>query len=147
MKTPIELPSGQILDLSRCITLKALNDSSYELIMEGYHQSLPISTIDALRLKQIFLARKEIPVWTAEEQQERNKIAMAKLQAMIDRDATKTFSPEAEQIFAEFQKIVDEQRSDGQNCFPHDSTTRFQHTQQGMQSKQCAREIHQIVWG
>jgi hypothetical protein len=83
MKTPIELPSGQILDLSRCITLKALNDSSYELIMEGYPQSLPISMIDALRLKQILLARKEIPVWTPAEQQKRNKIAMAKLQAML----------------------------------------------------------------
>jgi hypothetical protein len=117
MKTPIELPSGQILDLSRCITLKALNDSSYELIMEGYPQSLPISMIDALRLKQILLAREEIPVWTPSEQQERNKIAMAKLQAMIDQDATKTFSPEAEQIFAEFQKTVDEQRPDGQKLF------------------------------
>jgi hypothetical protein len=117
MKTPIELPSGQILDLSRCITLTIGNDNSYELIMEGYHQSLPISMIDALRLKQILLARKEIPVWTPAEQQERNKIAMEKLQVMIDQDSTRTFSPEAEKFFEEFQKTVDEQRPEGQKLF------------------------------
>jgi hypothetical protein len=117
MKTPVELPSGQILDLSRCIFLRLAKDNEYELMMEGYQQSIQISTPDALRLKQLLIARKDIPVWNPVEQQERNEAAMQKLQEIIDRDKDKSYSPEAQSFFEEFQQRVDEQRPIGQKLF------------------------------
>jgi hypothetical protein len=117
MKTPVELPSGQILDLSRCIFLRLAKDNEYELMMEGYQQSIQISTPDALRLKQLLIARKDIPVWSPAQQQERNEAAMQKLQEIIDRDKDKSYSTEAQSFFEEFQKIVDEQRPIGQKLF------------------------------
>jgi hypothetical protein len=117
MKTPMELPSGQILDLSRCITLRLANDRQYELIVDGYQQSLQISTPDAIRLKQILGNRMEIPVWSPADQQERNQAAMTRLQEIIDRDEHKPYSPEAQSFFEEFQHLVDEQRPTGQKLF------------------------------
>ena len=117
MKTPVELPSGQILDLSRCLTLRLAKDDEYELLMEGYQQSIQISTPDAMRLKKLLITRREIPVWSSAEQQERNESAMKKLQEIIDRDQQKPYSPAAEQFFEEFQQLVDEQRPIGQKLF------------------------------
>jgi hypothetical protein len=117
MKTPVELPSDQILDLSRCIFLRLAKDNEYELLMEGYQQSIHISTPDALRLKQLLITRKDIPVWSPSQQQERNEMAMQKLKEIIDRDKDKFYSPEAQSFFEEFQQVVDEQRPIGQKLF------------------------------
>ncbi len=117
MKTPVELPSGQILDLSRCIILRSAKDDEYELLMDGYQQSIQISTSDAARLKQLLITRQDIPVWTSAQQHERNETAMRKLQEIIDRDSNKSYSPEAQSFFEEFQQVVDEQRPVGQKLF------------------------------
>ena len=117
MKTPVELPSGQILDLSRCLTLRLAKDDEYELLMEGYQQSIHISTPDAMQLKKLLITRREIPVWSSAQQQERNESAMKKLQEIIDRDQQKPYSPEAQHFFEEFQQLVDEQRPIGQKLF------------------------------
>ena len=117
MKTPVELPSGQVLDLSRCLTLRPAKDDEYELLMEGHQQSIHLSTPDATRLKKLLVTRREIPVWSPVEQQKRNELAMKKLQEIIDRDQQKPYSPEAEQFFEEFQQLVDEQRPIGQKLF------------------------------
>lgn len=117
MKTPVELPSGQILDLSRCIFLRLAKDNEYELLMEGYQQSIHISTPDALRLKQLLITRKDIPVWNPAQQLERNETAMRKLREIIDRDRDKSYSSEAQSSFEEFQQRVDEQRPIGQKLF------------------------------
>jgi hypothetical protein len=98
MKTPVELPSGQILDLSRCIILRSAKDDEYELLMDGYQQSIQISTSDAARLKQLLITRKDIPVWTPVQQQARNEMAMQKLQEIIDRDKDKSYSQEAQSL-------------------------------------------------
>ena len=117
MKTPVELPSGQILDLSRCIFLRLAKDNEYELLMDGYQQSIQISTPDALRLKQLLITRKDIPVWSPAQQQERNEIAMQKLQEIIDRDKDKSYSSEAQSFFEGFQQRVDAQRPIEQKLF------------------------------
>jgi hypothetical protein len=117
MKIPVELPSGQILDLSRCLTLRIAKDDEYELLMEGYQQSIPISVPDAVCLKQLLTNRKEIPVWSLAEQKARNEAAMKKLQEIIDREEKKPFSPENQRSFEAFQQLVDEQRPIGQKLF------------------------------
>ena len=86
MKTPVELPSGQVLDLSRCLALRPAKDDEYELLMEGYQQSIHLSTLDAVQLKKLRITRREIPVWSPVEQQKRNELAIKKLQEIIDRD-------------------------------------------------------------
>ena len=93
MKTPVELPSGQVLDLSRCLALRPAKDDEYELLMEGYQQSIHLSTLDAVQLKKLLITRREIPVWSPVEQQKRNELAMKKLQEIIDRDQQKPYSP------------------------------------------------------
>jgi hypothetical protein len=85
--------------------------------MEGYQQSIHISIPDALRLKQLLITRKDIPVWSPVQQQERNEMAMRKLQEIIDRDKDKSYSPEAQSFFEEFKERVDEQRPIGQKLF------------------------------
>jgi hypothetical protein len=82
--------------------------------MEGYQQSIHISTPDAVRLKQLLITRKDIPAWSPSQQQECNEMAIQKLKEIIDRDKDKSYSPEAQSFFEEFQQRVDEQRPIGQ---------------------------------
>jgi hypothetical protein len=117
MKTPVELPSGQLLDLSRCITLWPLHNQEYELLMEGCSQPLKISRADAMQLKQVLIDRPQIPVWSPAEQQVRNQAALQKLQEMIDGNQNRPCTPEAQQRFDEFQQLIDEQRPVGQKLF------------------------------
>ena len=66
------------------------------------------------RIYDFLITRKDIPVWNPVQQLERNETAMRKLQEIIDRDKDKSYSPEAQSSFEEFQKVVDEQRPIGQ---------------------------------
>jgi hypothetical protein len=91
MKTTVELPSGQIIDLSGFISLKPSTQNNYELILAGYDRPIDLSQSDAITLKQLLTNKSApqqqgFPVYSESEQLQRNQIAMAKLQTIIDRD-------------------------------------------------------------
>jgi hypothetical protein len=120
MKTPVELPSGQILDLDRCIALRPHTTNNYELILEGYPHSIEISAPDALQLKQLLkssLPTGVFPIRTEAEQIQRNLVAAEKLRAIIDRDRQQQPSIEAAEFFEEFKQIMDEHRPVGSKLY------------------------------
>jgi hypothetical protein len=128
MKT-VELPSGQIIDLSGFISLKPSTQiesgdtthSNYELILAGYDRPLDLSQSDAATLKQFLTNQSTLqqgfPVYSESEQRQRNQIAMAKLQKIIYRDRQQHSSIEAEQFFEDLQQIMDENRPVGKKLF------------------------------
>jgi hypothetical protein len=120
MKTPVELPSGQILDLDRCIALRLNNTDNYELILAGYPHSIEISAPDALQLKQLLkssLRTGVLTIRTEAEQLQRNLLAAEKLRAIIDRDRQQQPSIEAAEFFEEFKQIMDEHRPVGSKLY------------------------------
>lgn len=120
MKTPVELPSGQILDLDRCIALRPNTADNYELILEGYPHSIEISTPDALQLKQLLKSSPRARVFatrTEVEQLQRNLLAAEKLRAIIDRDRQQQPSIEAAEFFEEFKQIMDANRPVGSKLY------------------------------
>jgi hypothetical protein len=120
MKTPVELPSGQILDLDRCISLRPNTTNNYELILEGYPHSIEISAPDALKLKQLLKSSVRAGIFTTRtetEQIQRNLLAAEKLRAIIDRDRQQQPSIEAAEFFEEFKRIMDEHRPVGSKLY------------------------------
>ena len=121
MKTTVELPSGQIIDLSGFISLKPSTQSNYELILAGYDRPIDLSQSDAIKLKQLLNKsapqQHSFPVYSESEQLQRNQIAMAKLQTIIDRDRQQHSSIEAEKFFEDVQQIMDDNRPIGKKLF------------------------------
>jgi hypothetical protein len=121
MKTTVELPSGQIIDLSGFISLKPSTQSNYELILAGYDRPLDLSQSDAITLKQLLTNKSApqqqgFPVYSESEQLQRNQL-MAKLQTIIDRDRQQHSSIEAEKFFEDVQQIMDDNRPVGKKLF------------------------------
>jgi hypothetical protein len=120
MKTTVQLPSGQIVDLSKCISLKPSTHSDYELILSGYDRPIDLSQSDGIQLKQLLTENVSQPafaVYSETEQLQRNQIAMQRLQAIIDRDRQQDSSIEAEHFFEDLQQIMDENRPVGKKLF------------------------------
>lgn len=120
MKTTVQLPSGQIVDISKCISLKQSTHSNYELILSGYDRPIDLSQPDGIQLKQLLTANISQPafaVYAETEQLQRNQTALHKLQAIIDRDRQQDSSIEAEHFFEDLQQIMDENRPTGKKLF------------------------------
>jgi hypothetical protein len=120
MKTTVELPSGQIVDLAKCISLKPSAHSDYELILAGYDRPIDLSQSDGIQLKQLLTAKGSQPafaVYSETEQLQRNQTAMQRLQTIIDRDRQQASSIKAEQFFEDLQQIMDENRPTGKKLF------------------------------
>lgn len=120
MKTTVELPSGQIIDISRCISLKLSDHSDYELILAGYDRPIDLSQSDGIQLKQILTEKDSQPafaVYSESEQLQRNQAAIQQLRTIIDQDRQQDSSIEAEHFFEDLQQIMDENRPIGKKLF------------------------------
>jgi hypothetical protein len=118
VNTTVELPSGQIINLAGFISLKPSTQivsgdptpSNYELILAGYDRPIDLSQSDAVQLKQLLTNKsylqKGFPVYSESEQLQRNQIAMAELQTIIDRDRQQNSSVEAEKFFEDLQQNI-----------------------------------------
>ena len=111
MKTLLELPSGKILDLTRFIALVPIGtDSEYKLILSGYSNPIHLEQKEADAVKQFLFSHETHQAqagWDKEEQLSRNQPAMKLLKEWIERDKNRQPTPESEESFEEFKRIID----------------------------------------
>ncbi len=123
MKTLLELPSGKILDLTRFIALvpsEPTPDSRYELILSGYSNPIHLEQKEADAVKQFLFSHETHQAqagWDSEEQLSRNQPAMKLLKEWIERDKNRQPTPESEESFEEFKRIIDAERPPGQKLY------------------------------
>ena len=121
MKTLLELPSGKILDLTRFIALVPIGqDNEYNLILSGYSSPLHLEQKEADAVKQFLFSNETHQAqagWDSEEQHRRNQPAMKLLKEWIERDKNRQPTPESEESFEEFKRIIDAERPPGQKLY------------------------------
>ncbi|WP_066377104.1 MULTISPECIES: hypothetical protein [unclassified Anabaena] len=128
MNTSIELPSGKILNVARFIALLPASDSdnsSYQLILEGYPHPINLELSDAQSLKKFLELEKDNTDstnqsgWDREKQLLKNQRAMELLAKLIEqnKNMSDTESLQRQKFFEEFKKTVDEQRLPGQKLY------------------------------
>ncbi len=123
MKTLLELPSGKILDLTRFIALVPSDptpDSRYELILSGYSNPIHLEQKEADAVKQFLFSNETHQAqagWDSEEQHRRNQPAMKLLKEWIERDKNRQPTPESEESFEFFKRIIDAERPPGQKLY------------------------------
>jgi hypothetical protein len=128
MNTSIELPSGKILNISRFIALlppSNNDDSSYQLILEGYSTPINLELSDVEVLKKNLELEKDNLVsnhqsgWDKEKQLQKNQRAMELLAKRIEQDKQISDSEaiERQEFFERFKQTVDAERPEGQKLY------------------------------
>lgn len=124
MSIPIELPSGKLVDLERCIALiPAELSQGWQLVLEGMTQTLIIDPQDALVIKASINSRTKDsqpqlePTWDREAQILRNQPAIDKIRSLIANMEASEVSPTAAAQFERFKEIVDSERPDEQKLY------------------------------
>jgi hypothetical protein len=124
MSIPIELPSGKLIDLDRCIALiPAEISQGWQLVLEGMNQTLIIDPQDALVIKaSISSLTRDLPphiepIWDREAQITRNQPAIDKIRSLITKMESSEVSSIAAAEFDRFKEIVDSERPDGQKLY------------------------------
>ncbi len=112
MKTPVELPSGKILDLTRFIALVPIGkDRGADLILSGYSSPINLEKRDADALKKLLhldseltsSSRREIAQeWDREEQLRQNQPLIKLLRKWREQ---KESQPPTEEDRREYQEI------------------------------------------
>jgi hypothetical protein len=124
MSIPIELPSGKLVDLDRCIALiPAELSQGWQLVLEGMKETLSIDRQDALVLKaSIHSLARDLPpdiepIWDRDAQILRNQPAIDKIRALIATMESREVSATAAAEFERFKEIIDGERPDGQKLY------------------------------
>jgi hypothetical protein len=124
MSIPIELPSGKLIDLDRCIALIPTEVSQgWQLVLEGMTQTLIVDPQDALVIKaSISSLPRDLPphvepLWDREAQIIRNQPAIDKIRSLIAKMESSEVSSIAAVEFDRFKEIVDSERPDGQKLY------------------------------
>jgi hypothetical protein len=124
MSIPIELPSGKLIDLDRCIALiPAEVSQGWQLVLDGMTQTLIVDPQDALVIKaSISSLTRDLPphvepLWDREAQITRNQPAIDKIRSLIAKMESSEVSSIAAAEFDRFKEIVDSERPDGQKLY------------------------------
>jgi hypothetical protein len=125
MLQPIQLPSGKIVDLSKCIAIipgSRLTDS--EIILSGTEQQIQIDLVDLKILQQELKQRKisaterfSLQIKTPIEGSEYRDNLARKLNDFNDRWERLAADENAKQESDAFKQILDAQRPSGQKLY------------------------------
>jgi hypothetical protein len=129
---PIQLPSGKIVDLSKCIAIvPSANEIDNEMILAGTEQQIQIDAAD-LEILQAAIARfgkadatptsSKNPKYTIEsrnpvEELQRRQQVSEWMSGFRQHRANLATLPDAERAFEVFTKIVDAERPSGQKLY------------------------------
>ncbi|BAY93871.1 MULTISPECIES: hypothetical protein [unclassified Tolypothrix] len=128
MTTSIELPSGKILNITRFIALLPVSnndDSSYQLILEGYPHPINLESLDVQVVKKLLQLDKDNPVinhqlgWDKEEQIRKNQRVMEWLAQQMEyyNNISDSEAMERQEFFERFKQRVDAERPEGQKLY------------------------------
>ena len=124
MLKPIQLPSGKIIDLDKCLAIiPASTATDSEVVLSGIEHHLQIDSIDletlqtAIQRQIVAQPRYAFEFRTiAQESQRRGQIP-ARLASLRQKRAELSTQPDADKAFEVFSKIVDAERGAGQKLY------------------------------
>jgi hypothetical protein len=124
MLKPIQLPSGKIIDLDKCLAIFPSSTSTdTELVLAGIEHHIPLDSTDAEMLSTVI--RQQIvnqPRYAFElrtmfqESQQREQIS-EKLKLLQQKRTELSNQPDADKAFKIFAEIVDAERTTGQKLY------------------------------
>jgi hypothetical protein len=124
MLEPIQLPSGKIVDLSKCIAIvPGARSTDSEMILAGTEQQIQIDSVDLETLQQELKQSKtqvkvrfDLERTSAAESEYRQNLAQ-KLKDFNDRWERLATDENAKQESDAFKQILDAQRPIGQKLY------------------------------
>jgi hypothetical protein len=124
MLNPIQLPSGKIIDLDKCLAvIPASKSTDSEVILSGIEHHIQIDSIDleilqaAIQHQTTAKPRYAFEFRTSLQERERRDLVSDRLEALRQKRAELSTQPGAERVFEAFSKIVDAERASGQKLY------------------------------
>jgi hypothetical protein len=124
MLNPIQLPSGKIIDLDKCLAIiPASTSTDSEIVLSGVEHHLQIDSIDletlqaAIRHQTAAQPRYAFEFRTIEKESQRREQIPDLLASLRQKRAELSTQPDADRAFEVFSKIVDAERGAGQKLY------------------------------
>ena len=124
MLKPIQLPSGKIIDLDKCIAIiPASTSTDSEVVLSGIEHHLHIDSIDlatlnaAIQQQAVSQPRYAFELRTVAQESQRREQVTDKLDNLRQKRAELSTQPDANRAFEVFSKIVDAERASGQKLY------------------------------
>jgi hypothetical protein len=124
MLNPIQLPSGKIIDLDKCLAIIPTSTSTdSEIVLSGVEHHLQIDSIDleslqtAIRHQAAPQPRYAFEFRTIVQESQRREQVPDLLASLRQKRAELSTQPGADRAFEVFSKIVDAERGAGQKLY------------------------------
>jgi hypothetical protein len=124
MLKPLQLPSGKIIDLDKCIAIIPTPASTNsEVVLAGIEHHLSIDSIDletlhlAIQQQTIFQPRYAFEFRTVAQESQRRSEVTDRLKALRQKRQELSNQPDADRAFLVFSQIVDAEREIGQKLY------------------------------
>ncbi|WP_310484722.1 hypothetical protein [Chamaesiphon sp. VAR_48_metabat_403] len=124
MLKPIQLPSGKIIDLDKCLAIiPASISTDSEVVLSGIEHHLQIDSIDletlqaAIRNQTVTQPRYAFELRTIDLESQRREQIPALLASLRQKRVELSTQPDADIAFEVFSKIVDAERDAGQKLY------------------------------
>jgi hypothetical protein len=124
MLKPIQLPSGKIIDLDKCLAIVPSSTSTNtEVVLAGIEHHIPLDSIDAemlsavIRQQIVIQPRYAFEFRTIAQELQRQEQVSEKLQVLRQKREELSHQPDADKVFKMFAEIVDAERTTGQKLY------------------------------
>jgi hypothetical protein len=124
MLKPIQLPSGKIIDLDKCLAIiPASTSTDSEVVLSGIEHHLRIDSIDlaslnaAIQQQAVSQPRYAFELRTVAQESQRREQVTDKLDNLRQKRSELSTQPDANRAFEVFSKIVDAERASGQKLY------------------------------
>jgi hypothetical protein len=124
MLKPIQLPSGKIIDLDKCLAIFPSSTSTEtELVLAGIEHHISLDFTDAEMLSTVIhqqivsQPRYAFELRTISQASQRQAQVSEKLQLLRQKRAELSNQPDADKVFKIFAEIVDVERTTGQKLY------------------------------
>ncbi len=124
MLKPIQLPSGKIIDLDKCLAIVPSSTSTNtEVVLAGIEHHIPLDSIDAemlsavIRQQIVIQPRYAFEFRTIAQESQRRAQVSEKLKILRQKREELSHQPDADNVFKMFAEIVDAERTTGQKLY------------------------------
>jgi hypothetical protein len=124
MLKPIQLPSGKIIDLDKCLAIFPSSTSTdTELVLAGIEHHIPLDSTDAemlstvIRQQIVNQPRYAFEFRTIFQESQRQEQVSEKLKLLRQKREELSNQPDADKVFKMFAEIVDAERTTGQKLY------------------------------
>jgi hypothetical protein len=124
MLRPVQLPSGIIIDLDKCLAIVPSSTSNHtDVILAGVEQHIALDSIDSemlsavIRQQIVSEPRYPFEFRTIDQESQRRGQVSQKLKLLWQKREEISKQPDADKVFKMFAEIVDAERSPGQKLY------------------------------